>query len=61
MLSLNWLTDREQLLGIPPKRTRFYFLDFSAGQLDRILFLVVLAVPLSAGIAGMLVWMVRRR
>jgi hypothetical protein len=61
MLSLDWLTDREQLLGIPPKRTRFYFLDFSAGQLDRILFLVVLAIPAGAGLAGMLVWMVRRR
>ena len=61
ILSLNWLTDREQLLGIPPKMTHFYSMDFSAGQLDRILFLVVLAVPLSAGMVGMLVWMVRRR
>ncbi|MBV9489387.1 MAG: GldG family protein [Verrucomicrobia bacterium] len=61
VLALNWLTDREQLLGIPPKQTRLYFLDFSAGQLDRIFLLVVLLIPCGAGAAGLLVWMARRR
>ncbi|HEY0791139.1 MAG TPA: GldG family protein [Chthoniobacterales bacterium] len=61
VLILNWLTDRELLLGIPPKQPRFYSLDFSGGQLNFIFAVVVLGVPAVFGFAGFFVWLVRRR
>jgi ABC-2 type transport system permease protein len=61
LLCVNWLTDREQLLGIAPKVPHTYMLDLAPGQMDRILFLAVVGIPLLVAILGTAVWAVRRR
>jgi hypothetical protein len=59
-LCLNWLTDREQLLAIAPKAPHTYVLDLAPGQMDRILVLVVIGIPLLVAVLGAGVWAVRR-
>jgi gliding motility-associatede transport system auxiliary component len=59
-LCLNWLTDREQLLAIAPKTPHTYLLDLAPGQLDRILVLIVIGIPLLIAVLGTGVWAVRR-
>ncbi len=60
LLCVNWLTDREQLLAIAPKVPHSYMLDLAPGQMDRILFLTVIGIPLLVAILGTAVWAVRR-
>jgi gliding motility-associatede transport system auxiliary component len=61
LLSLNWITNRETLLGITPKTPHTFTLNLSEKQLLRILLLTTVAIPLLAGAAGSAVWFVRRR
>ncbi len=61
LLSINWLTDREQLLAIPIKEPHTYVLRLRPGQLTRIVFLVVVGLPLMAAAFGIAIWVVRRR
>jgi hypothetical protein len=60
-LCLNWLSDREQLLAIAPKAPHAYMLDLTPGQMDRILFLIVIGIPLLVAVLGTGVWAIRRR
>ncbi len=61
LLSVNWLTDREQLLAIPVREPQTYVLRLRPGQLTRIVFLVVIGLPLMAAALGIAVWVARRR
>ncbi|HEX3443234.1 MAG TPA: GldG family protein [Chthoniobacterales bacterium] len=61
LLCMNWLTDREQLLAIAPKAPHPYMLDLAPVQMERILFLTVIGIPLLVALLGTAVWAVRRR
>ncbi len=61
LLCVNWLTDREQLLAIAPKTPHAYMLDLRPIQMERILFLTVIGIPLLVAMLGIAVWAVRRR
>jgi len=61
LLCVNWLTDREQLLAIAPKAPQPYMLDLTPIQMERILFLTVIAIPLLVAILGTAIWAVRRK
>jgi ABC-type uncharacterized transport system involved in gliding motility auxiliary subunit len=59
--SLNWLIERESLLGIPPRRTEQVRLSLTGGQVRTIWLLTVLALPGLAVLAGGFVYYRRRR
>ena len=61
LLCINWLSDRQTLLAIPPKETPIYTLDLKPGQLDQIVLIVVAGIPMLAAVLGTLVWVARRR
>ena len=61
LLCVNWLTDREQLLAIAPKAPHPYMLDLAPIQMERILFLTVIGIPLLVAFLGTAIWAVRRR
>jgi ABC-2 type transport system permease protein len=61
LLCVNWLTDREQLLAIAPKAPHPYMLDLAPIQMERILFLTVIGIPLLVALLGTAVWAIRRR
>ena len=58
---VNWLTERETHLGIPPQRAQRKELAVSPAMFRAIFFLTVLGMPLAAGFAGVWVWWARRR
>jgi hypothetical protein len=61
LLCINWLSERQNLLAIPPKETPIYTLDLRPGQLDQIVLIVVGGIPMLAAVFGVLVWTARRR
>ena len=61
LLCINWLSERQTLLAIPPKETPIYTLDLKPGQLDQIVLIVVAGIPMLAAVFGVLVWTARRR
>jgi ABC-type uncharacterized transport system involved in gliding motility auxiliary subunit len=61
LLSINWLADRAQLLGIAPKAPGIFMLNLSEIQMNQIVLLTVGGVPLLTALFGCLVWVVRRR
>jgi ABC-type uncharacterized transport system involved in gliding motility auxiliary subunit len=59
--SLNWLVERETLLGIPPKKTEQVRLSLTAGELRTLYVLALLVLPGLAATAGIYVYLRRRR
>ncbi|HYL05103.1 MAG TPA: GldG family protein [Thermoanaerobaculia bacterium] len=59
--SLNWLVERETLLGIPPKKTEQVRLSLTAGELRTVYVLSLLVLPGLAAAAGIYVYFRRRR
>ncbi len=59
--SLNWLLNREEILGIAPKAAHNLSLDLSESQLHLIALLVMVAIPGGAAALGFVVWLKRRR
>lgn len=57
---LNWLLEREELIGIAPKPAQKIKLLMTRGQLNRLFWIVLLAVPGLFALAGFVVWMRRR-
>lgn len=57
----NWLVARPQLLGIPPKTPEANRLNLDRGQLRTAFAVVLGAMPLAAIVAGVLVYLRRRR
>jgi ABC-type uncharacterized transport system involved in gliding motility auxiliary subunit len=59
--SLNWLVERQGLLGIPPRRTERVRLSLTAGDLHRVWWLALGVLPGLAIAAGVVVYRRRRR
>jgi ABC-type uncharacterized transport system involved in gliding motility auxiliary subunit len=59
--SLNWLVERESLLGIPPRKTEQVRLSLTPGQLHTVWALVVLVLPGLALAGGLYIYFRRRR
>ena len=61
LMSVNWLADREQLVGIAPKATRTFTLNLSDRQMNEIVLLTVAGIPMLIALLGLGVWSIRRR
>ncbi|MEA3212067.1 MAG: gliding motility-associatede transport system auxiliary component [Chthoniobacter sp.] len=58
--ALNWLLDREELIGIPPKEKRSIALSLNEKQLRTIALVVMGIVPGCVAMLGLLTWWQRR-
>jgi ABC-type uncharacterized transport system involved in gliding motility auxiliary subunit len=58
--AFNWLSSQEQALGIPAREVERVSLFMSAGQLQAILFVVLIIMPGAAVAAGIFMWRRRR-
>lgn len=58
--SLNWLINREQLAGIPPKPKQALRLSLTETQMGRIAFSVLGVIPATVALLGLAVWWKRR-
>ena len=58
--AVNWLLDREALIGIAPKKPDTFSMNLSESQVSRIAMLSMLVIPSAAAVAGILVWWRRR-
>jgi ABC-type uncharacterized transport system involved in gliding motility auxiliary subunit len=59
--SLNWLLDREEIIGIAPKPVHNLALNLTESQMGSIALLVMAAIPSCAAALGFFVWLKRRR
>jgi hypothetical protein len=58
---LNWLLNREDLIGIPPKAEQQFTLNLTEDQLQKIELLVMVIMPVAVAMVGGVVWAQRRR
>lgn len=58
--SLNWMLDREELIGIPPKIKERHHIDITPEQHQRIFWIVAITLPATVAAFGLFVWSVRR-
>jgi ABC-type uncharacterized transport system involved in gliding motility auxiliary subunit len=58
--ALNWLLDREELVGIPPKEKKNIALSLDEKQLRNLAVAVMVAVPGFVALLGLLNWWQRR-
>ncbi|MEY5011049.1 MAG: hypothetical protein RLZZ253_2188 [Verrucomicrobiota bacterium] len=58
--SLNWLLNREQLIGIAPKEKNLVRLDLPKQQLQKVALAVLVAIPGLVALTGFAVWIARR-
>ncbi len=61
LMSMNWLADREQLLAIAPKAVGTFTLNLSDAQMNEIVLLTVVGIPMLIALLGLAVWSLRRR
>lgn len=61
MSAINWMLDREELIGIPPKLPSDYSLNLSPKQSSRIKLIVLVLMPATAFLLAFFVWSVRRQ
>jgi hypothetical protein len=61
MAGLNWLLNRQELIGIVPKAEQQFSLSLTDEQLGRIELLVMGVMPAAVFMIGMAVWLQRRR
>jgi hypothetical protein len=61
MAGLNWLINREELIGIAPKDQHTFSLNLTDTQLKQIELLVMVVMPVAVAMLGVLVWAQRRR
>lgn len=59
--SLNWLIDREELIGITPKEAKTFTLNLTQAQVSNIALLSMAVIPALAAALGMAMWWQRRR
>jgi len=59
--ALNWLVEREALVGIPPKKPEQVKLSMSHAELSRLTWLVLIVLPGLVLLAGLAVFLRRRR
>jgi hypothetical protein len=58
---LNWLLNREELIGIPPKEEHQFSLNLTDDQMQKIELLVMVVMPVAVAMVGGFVWAQRRR
>jgi hypothetical protein len=58
---LNWLLNRKDLIGIPPKPEQQFTLNLTDLQMQRMEVLVLLVMPSAVAMVGAFVWAQRRR
>ena len=58
--ALNWLLDREEIIGIAPKDKRNATLSLDESQLQQIGIGVMAIIPSIVALLGLLVWSYRR-
>jgi ABC-type uncharacterized transport system involved in gliding motility auxiliary subunit len=61
MSALNWLLERDKLMGIAPKSPDELRFDMNLGQLRLLFIFVVIGMPTATMLLGYLVWLRRRR
>jgi hypothetical protein len=61
LADLNWLLNREELIGIAPKVEQQFSLNLTDLQMGRIELLVMLVMPIAVAMVGGFVWAQRRR
>lgn len=59
--TLNWLVEREKLLGIPPKKAEQVRLNLTRGQLSGVYWSSLILLPGLGGLLGLMVYFKRRR
>ena len=57
---LNWLLDREQLIGITPKAVRNLSLNLTDAQVNYLAMFTMVLIPAAAGLLGVFSWFKRR-
>ena len=60
MAAVNWVMDREELMGISPRRPTFFTLNISPDKVAFLQSLIIIVLPGAAMILGGFVWMRRR-
>ncbi|MEQ1839659.1 MAG: hypothetical protein ABL994_04550, partial [Verrucomicrobiales bacterium] len=60
MAAINWVMNREELMGISPRKPTFFTLNISPDKVALLQTLVILVLPGAAMILGGFVWMRRR-
>lgn len=60
MAAINWVMNREQLMGITPRQPTSYTLDISSADFGLLQSLLIFLMPLVALVLGAFVWMRRR-
>jgi ABC-type uncharacterized transport system len=60
LMSINWLADREELAAIAPKSPRAFTLNLSDVQMNQIVLLTVVGIPMVIALLGAGVWALRR-
>jgi ABC-type uncharacterized transport system involved in gliding motility auxiliary subunit len=58
--SLNWLLEREQLIGVAPKQIKTFTLNLPEAQVQQIFWMTILALPGAIAFIGAVVWWRRR-
>jgi hypothetical protein len=58
---LNWILNRKDLIGIPPKAEQQFTLNLTDQQMQRMELLVMVIMPVSVAMVGGFVWAQRRR
>ena len=58
---INWLLNRKDLIGIPPKAEEQFTLNLTDQQLQRMELLVMVVMPVAVAMVGGCVWAQRRR
>jgi ABC-type uncharacterized transport system involved in gliding motility auxiliary subunit len=61
LADLNWLLNREELIGIAPKAEEQFTLNLNDEQLSRIELLVMVVMPAAVAMLGGVMWAQRRR
>ncbi len=59
--AINWLTDREKLIGITPKEKSMFILTLPERDVQRIGYAVIGGIPAIFALWGLLVWVRRRK
>ncbi len=58
---MNWLLDRDSLIGIAPKAVHNFSLNLSGSQMNSLAMVTMGAIPGAAALLGLIVWLRRRR
>jgi ABC-type uncharacterized transport system involved in gliding motility auxiliary subunit len=61
MSALNWLLDREELMAIAPKPIEQIKLNLTRKQLNHLFWINIAGIPSIAGVAGLMMWLRRRK